>query len=183
MNGTQPFLFIWTCGCVFSQAGFRTVILSSSATPPSSGENDVTPPKDDMTSFELCPQCSTKYKATDVLTLNPSPEEENEMRPKMEARRSAASAKTSKKRKAPVDETASTDTSQPSKKQSTKNGGPHMNPSVTAASRAVVESLAAGEAKRKERMSSAIKSLYEGDGSKRKETWMTRTFNRVSSLI
>ena len=46
--------------------------------------------------------------------------------------------------------------------------------SLVAASRAVVQSLAAEEAKRKERMSDVLKSVYRKvDAPKRKETFTT----------
>jgi hypothetical protein len=168
MNGVQPFLYIFTCGCVFSQAGFKAVV-SSPAPTPSSSEAAPLP-------MELCPQCGAKYnKSTDVLTINPSSAEEPEMRLSMEVRRLATKTKASKKRKAPVEDVVE---APPPKKQV----GPHMNPTIAAASRAVVQSLAAEEAKRKESMSETVKSLYGSkDGPKRKETFMTMgTFTRVS---
>lgn len=62
---------------------------------------------------------------------------------------------------------------------------PSTNPSIAAASRAVVSGLAMEEAKRKAGMSDAVKSLYSSeDGPKRKETFMTMgTFTRVSTVL
>ena len=191
MNGAQPFVYIWTCGCVFSQAGFKTVSSSSpsssSPSPPASNtpsDGDTTAPTDTAATFDLCPQCSAKYsKATDILILNPSPEEESEMRFRMDARRLSAAAKT-KKRKAPSDEAAPAELPSAKRLNAKKIAAPHISPSVVTASRAVVESLAAEEAKRKDQMSDAVKSLYGSkDRPPRKETFMTMgTFTRVSSF-
>jgi hypothetical protein len=69
----------------------------------------------------------------------------------------------------------------PTKKQAV----PSLNPSIAAASRAVVSGLALEEARRKAGMSDAVKSLYgSADGKKRKETFMTMgTFTRVRFSI
>lgn len=182
MNGSQPFIYIWTCGCVMSQAGFKTLSSSTStSTPPS--DYDSSTPKESATSLDLCPQCSAKYSAaTDVIILNPGPEEEAEMRDKMEARRLASSTKLSKKRKAQADEPPSANAPTTKKQNIKKTVSPHMNPAVAAASRAVVESLAVEEAKRNAHMSEAVKSVYRSkDRRERKETFMTmNTFTRVS---
>jgi len=178
MNGAQPFVYISTCGDVFSQAGLKTVSSSSSSSSASPPPHDTEPDKEEKTKqLDICPQCATKYdKTEDVLLLNPSPSEEESMRAKMEQRRLAEPPKTkSKKRKVPTD----ADAAPPSKKPTHK---PHTNPSILAASRAVTSSLAAEEAKRKAGMSEAVKSLYTSkDGPKRKETFMTMgTFTRYA---
>lgn len=115
----------------------------------------------------------------DILQLNPSPDEEEIMREAMERRRllEPPSKKSGKKRKADVG-----GEEEPSKKK--KEAKPSLNPSVAAASRAVVSSLAMEEAKRKAGMSEAIKSLYDHpDRVKRKETFTTMgTFTRVRCL-
>jgi hypothetical protein len=66
MNGAQPFVYLSTCGCVFSQAGLKTVSASST---PQDRENDkgkakaaTTDPSD--AELELCPQCGKKYSQT-----------------------------------------------------------------------------------------------------------------------
>jgi len=167
MNGVQPFVYISTCGCVFSQAALKTVV-SASSSPKEKDESS-----DDE--LQLCPQCATKFSRKDnVITLNPSPEEEERMQENMELQRSKEPAKKSKKRKnaSPVE-----DSEAPPNK---KKAAPSMNPSIQAASRAVVSSLAMEEAKRKANMSEAVKSLY-GDGqSAKRETFMTRTFTRYA---
>ncbi|KAK7040355.1 Replication termination factor 2 [Paramarasmius palmivorus] len=170
MNGAQPFVFIWTCGCVFSQAGLKTM-SSASTTPPKEEDKDASPQVD------LCPQCSAKYnKADDIIMLNSSPEEEEKLRAIMERRRLAepTKPKKSKKRK-----NADEETEPASKKSKTASTLPSTNPNIAAASRAVISSLAMEEAKRKANMSEAVKSLY-GDGKEKKETFTTRgTFTRL----
>ncbi|KAG6868193.1 hypothetical protein C0993_006406 [Termitomyces sp. T159_Od127] len=158
MNGLVPFVYLSTCGCVFSQAGLKTVTETSDE-------------------LSLCPQCGKKYNpATDTLQINPSSEEEENMREAMERQRLLEpSKKAGKKRKAVVD-----GEEEPSKKK--KEAKPSLNPSVAAASRAVVSSLAMEEAKRKAGMSDAIKSLYDDPNrKKRKETFTTMgTFTRYA---
>ncbi|KAL0950542.1 hypothetical protein HGRIS_007349 [Hohenbuehelia grisea] len=175
MNGVQPFVYISSCGCVFSQAGLKTLTAgsSSSPSPPADGdEASSEKPKQ----LDVCPQCAQKFDSkTDVLTLNPGPEEEERMREAMERRRLLEPPKKSKKRKAVAAE--GTDAEPPSKKRST----PVNNPSISAASKAVVSSLAMEEAKRKAQMSDAVKELYGSNAPKRKETFMTMgTFTRYA---
>jgi len=165
MNGLQPFVYISTCGCVFSQAGLKTVSGAASSSDKTDGE------------LTLCPQCGKKYSsAEDIVQLNPSQDDEDAMRLSMERRRLLEPAKKGKKRKnvSPADETEP-----PAKKQELR---PRTNPSIAAASRAVISSLAMEEAKRKAGMSDAVKSMYESaDGGKRKETFMTmNTFTRYA---
>jgi phenylalanyl-tRNA synthetase beta subunit len=169
MNGVQPFVYISTCGCVFSQAGLKTVLSASSSSP--SKEKEESPEEPEL---ELCPQCAIKFSGSDnVLMLNPLSEEEERMREKMELRRLKEPTKKSKKRK---NASLADDSEIPKKKVA-----PSTNPSIAAASRAVVSSLAMEEAKRKANMSEAVKSLY-GDGKPaKKETFMTRgTFTRYA---
>jgi len=184
MNGVQPFVYISTCGCVFSQAGLRTVSNSKEKEKDTgkdkekekeaSSSNSPTPPAD---SLDLCPQCSTKYSADDIIPLNPSLEEENRLRSIMEVKRAAEPTKKKSKKRKQAEEGG--DAEPPAKK---KQSGPTINPSVGATSKAVMEGLAAEEAKRKANMSEAVKSLY-GDGKPaRKQTFMTMgTFTRVRS--
>lgn len=182
MNGSQPFVYLWTCGCVFSQAGLRAV---SSTHPPREDagklEGKRKSPDDSDTGVQLdvCPQCATKYnKAEDVLLLNPSPEEEIKLIEGMIRRRASEPTKgKGKKRK-----TVTADNTNPSAQKKHDPSTPSINPNIATASRAVVTSLAKEEAKRMANMSDAVKSLYgPKDGVKRKETFMTMgTFTRVS---
>ena len=183
-----PFVYLSTCGCVFSQAGLKAV---SSSTPPSekgkekaaNGEEGAQSPSDGQ--LDVCPQCAKKYnRAEDVRMLNPGPEEEERMRSAMERRRVAAAATAKgkgKKRKAVVAALDGAEAEQPpGKKKSGSRSG--TSTPLGAASRAVASSLAMEEAKRKAHMSEAVKSLYKPkDGKARKETFMTMgTFTRVS---
>jgi len=180
MNGSQPFVYIWMCGCVFSLAGYKTM-----AGPPPSGGS----PKDveEGDTLDLCPQCQTKYCRTgDIITLNPSPQEEERLREAMDRQRSLEPPKKSKKRK-----TASTQDEPPHKNKNNKNkkqrtepfSPPVLQPTVTS-SKAVASELAMEEAKRKATMSDALKSLYGKGVPKKKETFMTMgTFTRVRPHI
>jgi hypothetical protein len=168
-----PFVYLSTCGCVFSQAGLKTV--SGSASPKDSKEDD-SPNNEDGKQYQLCPQCGTKYdKAEDVVFLNPSSEEEDKMRDAMYLRRLSEPVKSKgKKRKA----AAAAASEEPAPKRSGVNS---TNSGIASATRAVTASLAEEEAKRKAGMSDVVRSLYTPKGGpKRKETFMTmNTFTRV----
>ncbi|KAF9646586.1 DUF602-domain-containing protein [Thelephora ganbajun] len=174
MLGSVPFVYIPTCGCVFSQAGLKTVSRADNGSP--KDDSKEASPVDSEKQYQLCPSCGTKYdQSQDVLILNPSPKEEAIMHAIMLKRRAAEPTKTKgKKRKAVAD------AEQPStKKKATVNSS---NTGVSSATRAVVASLAEEEAKRKANMSDTIKSLYVSKGGpKRKETFMTMgTFTRYA---
>ena len=185
MTGTHPFVYLSTCGCVFSQAGLRAVSSSSSSTPPGDdAQNEAQEQKD------VCPQCAVKFtRSTDVVLLNPGPEEQLQMRNTMEARRAVqTTSKPKKTKKRKLDESS---TPEPATKRvaldSTKTSRP-LTPqpapftnNATATSRTVANALAQEELKRKSGMSEAVKSLYTSKNSvQKKETFMTRgTFTRV----
>ena len=173
MNGSQPFVYLQPCGCVFSQAGLKAV----TGTPPSKSPGAEGEEKE-KASLDLCPQCGAKYdRAADILVLNPPLELEREMRATMEAKRLLEPAKgKGKKRKAAAAAAGESAAEPPAKKHAS------TTPNIAAASRAVAQELAKEEAKRKAAMSDAVKSLYAPkDGSKKKETFMTMgTFTRVS---
>ncbi|KAL0579633.1 Replication termination factor 2 [Marasmius crinis-equi] len=175
MNGSQPFVYILTCGCVFSQAGLKT--MGNSTTPKEKESKQA----EESSELDVCPQCSAKFSSKDdVLLLNPSEAEEEKMREAMERRRLLEPAKTKKSKKR---KNAEEDGEGSKKKTKTTPppAAPSTNPNIAAASRAVISSLAMEEAKRKATMSDAVKSLY-GDGKeKRTETFMTRgTFTRYA---
>jgi len=186
MTGVVPFVYLSTCGCVFSQAGLKAV---SSSTPPSDkgkGKDKVAGgeggPQPSDGQLDICPQCAAKFdRSYDVRVLNPSREEEERMRSAMERRRAVVKGK-GKKRKAVLE---GVEGEQPvGKKKSGPAGTASSAPSMMgpAASRAVASSLAMEEAKRKAQMSDAVKSLYRPkDGKARKETFMTMgTFTRYA---
>ncbi|KXN82161.1 hypothetical protein AN958_02970 [Leucoagaricus sp. SymC.cos] len=168
MNGSQPFVYIWTCGCTFSLAGFKTMADSPSSSP--KGDDDEV--------LDLCPQCQKKYsRVEDVITLNPAPEEEEQLREVMHRRRLLDPPKKSKKRKnAPSQD-------EPLKKKREMTAQPVIN-STVASSKAVASALAMEEARRKATMSEALKTLYGEGKPKKKETFMTMgTFTRVGHLF
>jgi len=195
MTGGQPFVYLLPCGCVFSQAGLKTV---SGASPNNGkaekdkvdaeeGKNSKTDGDEEL---DLCPQCGTKFsKSSDVLAINPSSEEEERMWLAMERRRASEPPKTKSKKRKAADSTPSTETSSTSTKK--KKGSPDVPspspalnstaPSITTVSRTLASSLAAEEAKRKAGMSDAVRSLYRSKDDRRKETFMTMgTFTRYA---
>jgi hypothetical protein len=110
MTGVVPFVYLSTCGCVFSQAGLKAV---STGTPPSEKgkDNDKDQDKDKDqpaggAQLDVCPQCATKFdRSEDVRILNPGAEEEERMQGAMERRRASAGANNrgkSKKRRMQV---------------------------------------------------------------------------------
>ncbi|KAJ8495999.1 hypothetical protein ONZ45_g12632 [Pleurotus djamor] len=157
MNGAQPFYILAAVS-----SAMPALHLSSSST------------------LDLFPQCGKKYDAaSDVLTINPSAEEEERMHAAMTAKRLAEPPKKSKKRKAKDD--AGVEGDAPATKK--KAAAPSTNPSVAAVSKAVVDSRAKEEAKRKSEMPEMVKSLYGKDLPKKKETFMTMgTFTRRNHL-
>ena len=192
MNGSQPFVYLWTCGCVFSLAGYKTMADA----PPSGGSPKDTEEEQEQekreeqgdTTLDLCPQCQTKYSRTsNIITLNPSPQEEEKLRETMDRQRSLEPPKKkSKKRKT----TSTQDDDEPphtnknrnnNKKQRTEEpfSPPILQP-TTSSSKTLASELAMEEAKRKATMTDALKSLYGEGMPKKKETFMTMgTFTRV----
>ncbi|KAJ3814205.1 DUF602-domain-containing protein [Lentinula aff. lateritia] len=173
MNGVQPFVYISTCGCVFSQAGLKTVVGASSSPKEKNKLSAQGEPTSHEQELDLCPQCATKFsRLDDIIILNPLPEEEEHMREKIEQQRLKEPTRKSKKRK---NASLVDDSEAPANKKKVVTP---MQPSIAAVSRAA---LAMEEAKRKATMSEAVKSLY-GDGKPaRNETFMTRgTFTRYA---
>jgi len=192
MTGGVPFVYLATCGDVFSAAGLRAVSTSTGSSEGSTeGEQ------------ELCPQCAKKFdRKKDVRTINPEPDEEGRMREAMIAAKAAKSS--SKKRKAaeiepesktkdeskvdgngtPSNEAItadSPDTKRPRQSHSS-TPVPSTNPHLSSMTRKLAESLAEEEKKRKSHMSAAVASLYQSkDGKKTKETFLTMgTFTRYA---
>ncbi|KAJ7572589.1 DUF602-domain-containing protein [Mycena floridula] len=163
MNGGQPFVYLSTCGCVFSHAGLRTVTRAAEGSKTEDSEEPL----------DLCPHCAKKFSLkSDVVALNPSSEEEDNIRMALLQKRLAEPTKKSKRKR----DKKEAEDEEPSKKRA----APTATSNITAASRAVISSLAMEEAKRKANMSDAVKSLY-GNGEVRKETFMTmNTFTRYA---
>lgn len=198
MSGSLPFVYLTTCGCTFSAAGLKAV-----SSPPSSSSGSETPPADPQASvspdqppnqdhLEPCPQCAKPFsRHSNVRTINPGPEEQEQMREKMliaAAEAKLAKQAASKKRKAAAGAITSDDVPAKRSKVSADTTPPvvvvqpTMNPSISTVARKVTEQLAEEEKKRKANMSSAVRSLYEPkDGKKKKETFMTMgTFTRYA---
>jgi len=194
MNGLQPFVYISTCGCVFTQAGLKTVSgsesssssSSSPSSPKSNADSDAAEARGEPNEnqLSLCPQCAAKFSpAEDVVNLNPSPDEEELIFFALERRRALEPGKKKGKKRKNKEVSAGDETDlPPAKKPDTR---PSLNPSVAAASRGVASSLAMEEAKRKAGMTDAVKSIYgDKNAPKRKETFMTMgTFTRVCHFL
>ncbi|KAI6154527.1 Rtf2 RING-finger-domain-containing protein [Pisolithus thermaeus] len=186
MNGAYPFVYINTCGCVFSQSGLKAVIGSTLPSKTLSNDESSAVDKEQL---DVCPQCATKFsRSTDILPVNPSKEEEEQLCIAMEVRRSREPVKPkSKKRKANA-EGAVEDNSAVAKKKKeatdthSPSPAPAVNSAVSTASKALASSLIAEEAKRKANMSDAVKSLYRSKYDQpRKETFTTMgTFTRYA---
>lgn len=184
MTGALPFVYLSTCGCVFSASGLRALAApATDATATSHGEELKHTPT-------LCPQCSKPYeKRTDVLTINPSDEEEVTMRAAMETKRGCAKKLSGKGKKRKVgemekgSEESTTNGHDTKRQKSSIAPAPKTNAAVAAMARRVAESLAEEELKRKTVMSGAVASLYgpKDQVTKKRETFMTMgTFTRVS---
>jgi len=199
MSGATPFVYITTCGDVFSAAGLRAVFtstaLASNVDPDASREasssnsGSTSPPE----GFELCPQCGKKFdKAADVRPINPPSDITEQLREAMIKLRASQAAKSkSKKRKADAVAGAGTGAavtgeeaeSNPKRSKASNataaNGGA---PIIAVASRKVAAELAEEEKRRKEKMSAAVASLYQQkDAKPAKETFLTMgTFTRYA---
>ena len=132
--------------------------------------------------LDLCPQCATKFHpVTDVLFLNPSKEDEEHMRVAMDTKRLLEPKKTKKTKKRKKDKQDSEAEPSTKKAKASSSPAPSTNPTIAAASRTVLSSLATEEAKRKAGMTDAIKSVYGHGKVQKEETFMTRgTFNRYA---
>lgn len=183
MNGTQPFVYISTCGCVFSKAGLKTMTSSKEKGKEKEEEGSDSPPSESTEDVvELCPNCGTKYSKEDVVPLNPSLEEEEVLRFVMERKRTQEPLKKKSKSKKRKNESP-TDEGEPVKKKQERSTPTIHSGMISGTSRAVTSELEKEEVRRKANMSSAVKSLY-GSGSARKETFMTRgTFTRVRPFV
>jgi hypothetical protein len=168
MSGGVPFVYITTCGHVFSAAGLRALA-------PAPGENAV------------CPQCQVKYTpgavgTSDVRPINPTVEELEVLR----AALPAAGSKKRKKKDAAGAEDEGADAERPAKKAKSSAASakpaPTTNTSVAISARKAL-AVAEAEAKAaKATQSAAVQSLYTSkSGSTTKETFLTRgTFTRYA---
>ncbi|EXX71425.1 DUF602-domain-containing protein [Rhizophagus irregularis] len=72
MNGKLKFVYLNTCGCVFSEQGLKEVPSST------------------------CIQCGKPFKQDDIITLNPSPAEQEKLKIALEERKTKAKEKKKK---------------------------------------------------------------------------------------
>ena len=93
MNGKYRFVFLWSCGCVFSERAIK------------------------MVKSETCNKCNTPFANEDVIVLNPDVDELDSMKARMEERRARAKALKKLKRSKEADESASTSGEPASKKK------------------------------------------------------------------
>ena len=198
MSGQVPFVYITTCGDVFSAVGLRTLSTStrssSTPSPPSGGSDERI--NSSAPSRDICPQCGTSFdKKKDVRTINPPTEEAPIMREAMMTNRLAAkAARSAKKRRAAETESegipaaaANGGETVKRSKRTDANGGtvlpaPSTNASFAVVTKKVAQELAEEEKRRKDTMSSAVASLYQSkDPKASKDTFLTmNTFTRVS---
>lgn len=80
MNGKYRFVFLWPCGCVFSERAIK------------------------MVKSETCHKCNIPFTDDDVIVLNPNDDELESMKAKMESRRACAKAMKKSKRPKKGDE-------------------------------------------------------------------------------
>ncbi|XP_037085802.1 replication termination factor 2-like [Pollicipes pollicipes] len=109
MNGKYKFVFLWSCGCVFSERAVR------------------------MVKSETCHKCNTPFTEEDIIVLNPEGDELDQMRTKMEARRARTRALKKEKRKGTDDPATASNEPEAKKKkpsqekQSKVLAGPSIN--------------------------------------------------------
>jgi len=179
MNGAVPFVYLLSCGCVFSHAGLRAM----STTPPPEPNDSPKEPKESKegeVEKKLCPQCNAKYDPTqDVFSINPGPEEEMRM---LERLLSQPKNKT-KKRKA-VESVEDAPEAKSAKTETTAQAKPTMNAQIARSSKKVTEGIAEQEKKRLAGMSDAVRSIYLGKNPKggNKSNWISQgTFTRYAA--
>lgn len=184
MTGNIPFVYVATCGCVFSAAGLKAISVPSSS---SSGEEG--------SGKEHCPHCAKLFsRADDVRTINPGPEELEKMMEKMLAAKASTKSNKKKRKDLASANGATEDVAPPSKRTKAAahsvtppdvpSPAPSINPMVSSVARKVTEQIAEEEKKRKANMSKAIASLYapkDGGTKKEKGTFLTmNTFTRYA---
>jgi len=168
MTGSTPFVYITSCGCVFSSSGLKA--MSTPVT-----EGDAKP--DEKT--HACPKCATKYdKSAHVRTINPIGEEAEKMREAMLAQKAAAAALKPKKRKAVATDA---EAAEPKRSRLAPNQAQSGDQTVAAVAKKVAASLAEEEKRRKGAMSPAVASLYQAKNPNAKQTFTTMgTFTRYA---
>ncbi|XP_028303525.1 replication termination factor 2 [Gouania willdenowi] len=161
MNGKHRFCYLQTCGCVFSDRALKEV------------------------KTEICHKCGDPFKDEDLVVLNGTKEEVDELQEKMEERRAKTRTKKSKKTKAVKTVPAKEDSSSPPVEAA--QGSPLENCAVAGPSGSStndVKTLSASSIKRSfqdmQGKSEAFKSLFTTHSSAKRtkdqtSNWVTHT--------
>ncbi|CED82948.1 Uncharacterized conserved protein [Phaffia rhodozyma] len=207
-NGTTPFVALRPCGDVFSEAGLKATLTTSSVVQPKSPSTmtaDTSPsPSDEKSRMYACPTCSTSFRPTfirstdkdqaaellngDIIYLNSSFGLQEDLLILINAARAEEkAAKKNKKRKSGAvaagddgDSAGAEKTTHKKAKAKTEMNGNGGRVGLIA--KAVADELKAAEEKRKAGgMSDAVKSLYAGKKGKEEDNFITRgTFTRYA---
>ncbi len=192
MSGSLPFVALRSCGCVFSEAGLRSVVAAEAD---ASGEAPITPPASDGEREDAgakaspaaaprmmpCPNCNTPFDPAGIsgraawLPLNPRPEVQETLLAQLLAERAAAKLakadKMGKKRKAGRvageaggDAVAGEDTAKRSKTGSGSAAPPASASQSHLSSKVQAELAALEQARTAGGMSRAVQSIYAGKG-------------------
>ncbi|GES78332.1 DUF602-domain-containing protein [Rhizophagus clarus] len=103
MNGKLKFVYLNTCGCVFSEQGLKEVPSST------------------------CIQCGKSFKQDNIITLNPSPAEQEKLKIALEEKKTKAKEKKEKKKNKTITKQDSSEdliaesSSSPNKKRKREN--------------------------------------------------------------
>ncbi|KAL6458388.1 hypothetical protein MHYP_G00336180 [Metynnis hypsauchen] len=167
MNGKHKFCYLQTCGCVFSERALREV------------------------KTEICHKCGDPFRDEDIVVLNGSKEEQEQLQKTMEERRAKAKAgKKSKKNKGletvskPVESKASSEsTSTPVNGESSSSSSGDSAPGPSGSSKTAKPAAAVGSKRSIQDMegkSEAYKSLFTTHSSAKRSkdqisNWVTHT--------
>jgi hypothetical protein len=179
MNGGLPFVYLLTCGDVFSQAGLKAMATS----PPAADKDEKETHQGEMS---LCPQCNTKYDPReDVFAINPSPEEEERMIERMAIYLASKPIKSKKRKVAALKEEEEESKAKRRVIVPDTPRTPMMSAGMERRAARVVEGATEIHKTKVEKMSDAVKSLYRNKDQEKgaKPNWISQgTFTRVSLL-
>jgi len=167
MNGKLKFVYLDTCGCVFSEQTLKEV--------PS----------------EACIQCGKAFKQDNVVTINPDPAEQERLKANLaEKRAKAKDKKEKKKNKSEQEKAALNDSSEKIATSSTssnkrKNDDGHDSSSQSSKKLAIDSQINGSNSSvpSKAKQSKAIQSIYSKKGDcKVTDSYLVRgTFNRYAA--
>jgi hypothetical protein len=194
MSGSLPFVALRSCGCVFSEAGLKSVVgsVTGTTTPPSEGE-------DEGGRTVPCPNCNKPFNPAGEkgksawLQLTPKAEVQEKLLEDLLAERAAAKlnkqkdkeANGGKKRKSTAANLVDGSNHHDASKRSKTSGSQQPQASTQShLSSKIQHQLQELEDKRKAGgMSAAVQSIYAGKGGEKRGSnndFFTRTFTRVS---